>query len=98
MIPIGTQLGRWGDINSTWRIEVARMPVRRRGKGLERWEVALIKAMMADRGKWPNDQDILAYFTRPSRSLNHRTISEIRTGAKHSSVRPAPPEELEIFL
>jgi len=74
------------------------MPVRRRGKGLERWEVALIKTMMADRGKWPNDQDILAYFTRPSRSLNHRTISEIRTGAKHASVRPAPPEELEIFL
>ncbi|MEE4538887.1 MAG: DUF3644 domain-containing protein, partial [Erythrobacter sp.] len=63
----------------------------------ERWEIALIKAMMAD-GRWPNDQDILAYFTRPTRSVNHRAISEIRTGKKHAAVKAAPPDELEAFL
>ncbi|MDR0810159.1 MAG: hypothetical protein LBE86_13710 [Gemmobacter sp.] len=47
------------------------MPVRKRGNKLECWEIALIKAMVAD-GRWPNDQDILAYFTRPTRSINHR--------------------------
>jgi len=44
------------------------MPVRRRGNKLDRWEIALIKAMVAD-GQWPNDQDILAYFTSYSRIL-----------------------------
>jgi hypothetical protein len=73
------------------------MPVRKRGNRLERWEIALIKAMMAD-GRWPNDQDILAYFTRPTRSVNHRAISEIRTGKKHAAVKAAPPDELEAFL
>jgi hypothetical protein len=53
--------------------------------------------MMAD-GRWPNDQDILAYFTRPTRSVNHRAISEIRTGKKHAAVKAAPPDELEAFL
>jgi hypothetical protein len=53
------------------RTRGAAMPVRRRGNKLERWEIALIKAMVAD-GRWPNDQDILAYFTRPTRSINHR--------------------------
>jgi hypothetical protein len=73
------------------------MPVRRRGNKLERWEIALIKAMVAD-GRWPNDQDILAYFTRPTRSINHRAIAEIRTGAKHATVKTVAPEELEAFI
>ena len=73
------------------------MPVRRRGNRLERWEIALIKAMVAD-GRWPNDQDILAYFTRPTRSINHRAIAEIRTGAKHAAVKPAAAEELDGFI
>jgi hypothetical protein len=47
------------------------MPVRKRGNKLERWQIALVKAMVVD-GRWPNDQDILAYFTRPTRSVNHR--------------------------
>ena len=74
-----------------------RSPVRRRGNTLERWEIALIKAMIAD-GRWPNDQDILAHFTRPTRSVNHRAIAEIRTGTKHTLVRPAAPEDLDAFL
>ena len=73
------------------------MPVRRRGNRLERWEIALIKAMVVDR-RWPNDQDILAYFTRPTRSINHRAIGEIRTGAKHGAVKAATAEELDGFI
>lgn len=73
------------------------MPVRRRGNKLERWEIALIKAMVAD-GRWPNDQDILAYFTRPTRSINHRAIGEIRSNAKHAAIKAATADELEAFI
>src|SRR6202522_3704084 len=73
------------------------MPMRRRGNKLERWEIALVKAMIAD-GRWPNDQDILAYFTRPTRSINHRAIAEIRTATKHAAAKPAAPEELDLYI
>jgi hypothetical protein len=73
------------------------MPVRRRGNKLERWEIALIKAMVAD-GRWPNDQDILAHFTRPTRSINHRAIAEIRTGTKHTAIKAAASDELDSFI
>src|SRR5712691_13318567 len=72
------------------------MPKRRRGNTLEKWEVALIKAMLARKGS--NDQDILAYFTRPTRSVNHRAIGEIRTENKHKSVKVATSDELDAFL
>jgi hypothetical protein len=45
-----------------------------------------------------NDQDILAYFTRPTRSINHRAIAEIRTEAKHKTAKVATDEELDEFL
>lgn len=61
------------------------------------WEVSLVKAMLA-KGTFGNDQDILAYFTRPTRSINHRAIAEIRTGKKHTRVIPATDEELQHFL
>lgn len=73
------------------------MPVRRRGNKLGRWEIALVKAMVKD-GRWPNDQDVLAYFTRPTRSINHRAISEIRTSAKHTAVKAATTDELDAFI
>jgi hypothetical protein len=73
------------------------MPVRKHGNKLERWEIATIKAMIAD-GRWPIDQDILAYFTRPTRSVNHRAIAEIRRSTKHAIVKPASAEELNSFL
>ncbi len=73
------------------------MPIRKRGNRLERWEIQPIKAMIAE-GRWPNDQDILAYFTRPSRSINHRAIGEIRTGKKHAAVKAAGQEEFDSFL
>ena len=73
------------------------MRVRRRGNKLERWEIAFVKAMVAD-GSWPNDQDILPYFTRPTRSINHRAIAEIRAATKHAAVVAATADDLESFL
>ena len=72
------------------------MPARRGKSTLEKWEIALVKAMLA-RGGW-NDQEILAYFTRPTRSVNHRVIGEIRTETKHKAIRPASLEDLDEFL
>src|SRR5438874_2576792 len=54
--------------------------------------------MAAKRDRWPSDQDILAHFTRPIRSLNHRVVAEIRRGGKHATISPASDEELEQFL
>jgi hypothetical protein len=53
--------------------------------------------MVAD-GRWPNDQDILAYFTRPTRSINHRAIGEIRIATKHASLKAASQDELDSFI
>lgn len=68
---------------------------RRTGNTLDRWEVAIVKAMLA-RKSIP--QDIQAYFSRPTRSINHARISEIRDGAKHNEVNMASDEELDAFL
>jgi hypothetical protein len=43
-------------------------------------------------------QDIQAYFSRPTRSINHARISEIRDGTKHKGVKTASDAELESFL
>ena len=53
---------------------------------------------MLEKGTFGNDQDILAYFTRPSRSINHARILEIRKGDKHARIRPAADAELEYFV
>lgn len=73
------------------------MVKRRRDNRLHFWEIAIIKAML-EQGKFGNDQDILAYFTRPTRSINHRAIAEIRTGSKHSRAKPADQKTLDRFL
>ena len=72
------------------------MAKRPRKNRLERWEVAMVKALLATKGR--NDQDVLAYFTRPNRSINHRVIAEIRTGRKHKNLKPASEAELANFL
>jgi Protein of unknown function (DUF3644) len=72
------------------------MPKRRRGNTVEKWEISLIKAMLAHGGY--NDQEILAYFTRPTRSVNHRAIGEIRTETKHKAVKAATVVQLDDFL
>lgn len=71
---------------------------RRRGNTLENWEVALVKAMIIRGGAFTNDQDILAYFTRPTRTVNHRLIGEIRTETKHKGIKPATEDDLDAFL
>lgn len=68
---------------------------RRPGNTLERWEVAIAKAMLA-RKSIP--QDIQAYFSRPTRSINHARILEIRDGTKHKVVKAATDAELDAFL
>jgi hypothetical protein len=64
---------------------------------LQRGEVAIIKAMMATPPR-KTDQDILAYFTRPTRSINHGRIKDIRDGKTHGPVAPATTDELAAFL
>lgn len=63
---------------------------------LQRWEVALVKAMLGT-GRY-NDQQILAHFTRPTRTVNHREIGEIRQEVRHRAARPASDEQLSAFL
>jgi hypothetical protein len=68
---------------------------RRPGNTLEKWEVALAKAMLAKKFV---PQDIQAYFSRPTRSINHARILEIRDETKHKNVKAASEEELDDFL
>ncbi|NOJ40564.1 DUF3644 domain-containing protein [Bradyrhizobium australiense] len=44
-----------------------------------------------------NDQQILSYFTRPRRTVNHRVISGIRTGRYFPGVAASTEEELAQF-
>lgn len=69
---------------------------RRRGSALEPWEIAIVKAMLAKQDR--TDQDILAYFTRPTRSVNHRLIGQIRKGTAHAATVAASEEDLAEFL
>lgn len=68
---------------------------RRPGNTLDKWEVAIVKAMLARKCV---PQDIQAYFSRPTRSINHARISEIRDGTKHKTVKAASDAELDAFL
>ncbi len=63
---------------------------------LEDWEVALIKAMLSQ-GK-VNKQTILAYFSRPTRSVNPARIDEIVKKQKHGEVENASDVELGRFV
>jgi hypothetical protein len=64
-------------------------------RSLNEWEVSLIKAFCQQTDL--NDQQILAYFTRPQRTVNHRVISGIRTGRYFSGVPVSTEEELAQF-
>jgi hypothetical protein len=72
------------------------MVKRRRGNKLERWEIGIVKAMIGAGGY--NDQDIQSFFTRPTRTINHARIKEIRDGTKHKEVAAASTGELQEFL
>src|SRR5215213_5302247 len=62
---------------------------------LNDWEVRLIKAFCECTSL--NDQQILAYFTRPSRTLNHRVVSGIRSGKYFPDIEPATDGDLTHF-
>lgn len=77
-------------------VDAVKMAKRRRGNALEQREVGIVKAMLGKKDK--TDQDILAYFTRPTRSVNHRLIGQIRKGTVHSQTPAATDEDLAEFL
>lgn len=72
------------------------MAKRSRQNTLEPEEVALVKAML--RHGDLADQSILAYFTRPGRTVNRARIHEIRQGKRFLDVAAASERELEAFL
>src|SRR3981081_985266 len=59
------------------------------------WEVSLVKAFIQYTDL--NDQEILPYFRRPGRSINHRVIAEIRVGSHFSTVEIAAEAQLRLF-
>jgi hypothetical protein len=77
-------------------VEASKKTKRMRGNALEGWEVAIVKAMLAKDDR--TDQDILAYFTRPTRSVNHRLIGQIRKGIVHAKTAVATDDDLAEFL
>ena len=69
----------------------------RKGGQLEPWEVSIIKAILAS-GSF-SKQQILAYFSRPDRSINQARVSEIDEGHERYSDHPiASPEQLSTYL
>ncbi len=71
--------------------------IRRRSHNhLQDWEIAIVKAMIQHTDK--NNQTILAYFTRPSRSINHRLIGQIRKGVIHKGIVSVSKDDMEIFI
>ncbi|MGO4571809.1 DUF3644 domain-containing protein [Microvirga sp. 2TAF3] len=62
---------------------------------LNDWEVRLIKAFCEHTDL--NDQQILAYFTRPSRTINHRVIGGLRLNKYFPKAEAASEEELAHF-
>lgn len=79
----------------------------KRSNNLKNYEVSLIKLMLSN-GQYSAYQDILAYFTRPNRSVNHARISEIadamsgepmhKSAKKYVKQPIASEEDLKIFL
>lgn len=64
-------------------------------RSLNDWEVSLIKGFCEHTDL--NDQQVLAYFTRPQRTVNHRVISGIRTGRYFPTLSASTEEELIQF-
>jgi hypothetical protein len=69
--------------------------MKRQTNKLVRWEIAIVKSML-DKGYIP--QDIQSYFSRPTRSINHGRIKEIKDGVKHKAIKTATDAELDAFL
>jgi hypothetical protein len=64
---------------------------------LANWEVAIIRAMLAA-GNFKK-QEIVAYFSRPDRSINQARVSEIEDGhGRYKNIPAASQAELEQFV
>lgn len=63
---------------------------------IEPWEVALIKALLAD-GTRTRDW-VLAHFSRPDRTVNPARINEIAKGELFADIEPANAAQVEVFL
>ena len=72
------------------------MPSEHLNNGLTKSEVALVKAMQAEGSR--TGQEILAYFSRPQRSINPARINEVKRGRKFDAIHAATPGELRSFL
>lgn len=72
------------------------MPTRRSKNKLTKAEVALVKAMLQAGGR--TNQENLAFFSRPGRSINPARIAEIGLGKRHVDVTTAPSGDLSTFL
>ena len=55
-----------------------------------------MKAMLEDPSY--NKQEIVAYFTRPGRTINQARISQIANKQIYATINPASPSELQEFL
>ncbi|MBL8770029.1 MAG: ATP-binding protein [Phenylobacterium sp.] len=64
-------------------------------RGLQDWEIALIKRMMVE--EYARDR-MHAYFNRPERTLTPAAFSEIKLGRFGSHIQPASAEELARFV
>lgn len=73
-------------------------PRRTKGRGFDDWEVALVKALLLRRGEFSVDQDVLAYFSRPTRSIHLLLFGQIRRGQAGRSVHPASIAEVDRYL
>lgn len=60
-------------------------------------EVSMIKTMLSLRPGL-SDQEILSYFTRPGRDINHARIGEIKRGMTWTWVPPAPVAETLAYM
>lgn len=82
-------------------MEKAKATTKRNKKGRpENWEISIIKGMLE---KFPRTemsyQDILAFFTRPTRSLNHRVIGEIGRNADYTKgIARASDTDVDQFI
>lgn len=59
------------------------------------YEVSLIKAMLQD--PTYNKQEIVAYFSRPGRTINQGRISQIAKGQIYPNITPATPRSCRNF-
>ena len=64
---------------------------------LSKQEVAVIKGIMKHYPDKPN-QEILSYFSVPSRTVNPARLDEIKKGVKHKNVPSAPKNQVDDFL